>query len=176
MRLSSVHRLRNHQSTRAVLLALTATLSGGCHRSTPQTANTPTAWLKEEHCWSAPLRTGSAPDSVAARYARAFATLGLSAAGWSHQADTAWAEGGPTVLARPGGTGLFAARVVAYRRGDITLVRPFIAVRPDSEVNAGRLSIPFCGDAIRVAEAMTTAPRVEERDDSLPVWRRRPMR
>jgi hypothetical protein len=63
--------------------------------------------------------------------------------------------------------------VVAYRRGDTTFVRPFVAVRSDGEVNFGRLAIPLCGDAIRAAHAGLTAPREEEQDDSLPVWRRR---
>jgi hypothetical protein len=168
--------MRCHLSTHAVLLALITTLSAGCHHSTPRIASTPASWPEEDHCWSAPLRTAVPPDSVAMRYARAYGTLGLSGAGWSRQADTAWAEGGPTVLSRPDGSGLFAARVIAYRRGDTTLVRPFVAVRPDGGVNVGRLSIPFCGDAIRAAAALTTAPGAEERDDSLPVWRRRAMR
>ena len=115
------------------------------------------------------------PDSVAARYARAFTTLGLSGTGWSHQADTAWAEGGPTLLTRPAGTGVFAARVVAYRRGDTALVRPFVGVRAAGDVNVAQLAIPFCGDAMRAAQAGLTRTDQEVRDDSLPVWRRRPM-
>jgi hypothetical protein len=133
----------------------------------------PTSWPEESHCWWARYRTAIPPDSVAVRYARAFATLGLSGAGWSHQADTAWAQGGPTVLSRPSGTGLFAARVVAYRHGETTFVRPFNAVRSSDEGNLGRLSIEFCGDASRAAHAETTTIKQEEPDDSLPVWRRR---
>jgi hypothetical protein len=116
------------------------------------------------------------PDSVAMRYANAYTTLGLSGAAWSRNADTAWAEGGPSVLSRTEGTGVFAARVVAYRRGDTTLVRPFIAVRPEGSVHDGSLAIPFCGAAIRAAQAGTTTPRDQEKDDSLPLWRRRPIR
>ena len=168
--------MRYRRLPTAILLALTAALSAACHRSTIQTASTPTSWPEEEHCWWAPLRTAVSPDSVALLYARAYATLRLSGAVWTHQADTAWAEAGPTVLSRPEGSGLYAARVVAYRRGDTTFVRPFVAVRPDDGVNAGHLSIPFCGDAIRTARAGTTAPSAEEPDESLPVWRRRPRR
>jgi hypothetical protein len=164
--------MRSRLAIHALLLGVGA-LSAGCHRSRAETVSTPTSWPEEDHCWWAAHRTAIPPDSVAVRYAQAFATLGLSGAGWSHQADTAWAEGGPAVLARPAGTGLYAARVVAYRRGDTTFVRPFLAVRSAGEVNAGRLAIEFCGDAIRAAKAGLTAPREEERDDSLPVWRRR---
>lgn len=160
----------------AILVAFTGALSAGCHRSRVQTAGTPSLWPEEGHCWWARYRTAIPPDSVAVRYARAFETLGLSEAGWSHQADTAWAEGGPTILTRPDGTGLFAARVVAYRRRDTTFVRPFAAVRPDDDRGAGRLSIPFCGDVSRAAHAETTTIKEEERDDSLPVWRRRAIR
>ena len=109
------------------------------------------------------------------RYSRAFSTLGLSGAEWSQAADTAWAEAGPTVLERAGSKAICAARVVAYRRGDTTLVRPFIAVRPGDSTFVGRLFIPFCGDVIRAAEASTTQPPNEEREDSLPLWRRRPV-
>ena len=165
--------MRIRQAIHFVTLAVIGTLSGGCHRSTAQTATKPSLWPTEEHCWWARQRTAAPPDSVAVRYARAFATLGLSGAGWSHQADTAWAEGGPTVLSRSDGTGRYAARVVAYRRGDTTFVRPFVAIRSDGEAGDGRLAIPFCGDAMIAAHAGLTSPREEEPDDSLPVWRRR---
>jgi hypothetical protein len=159
-----------------LLLAITSALSAGCHRPGAQTTSTALAWPADEHCWWSPFRTVMAPDSVAARYARAYATLGLSETGWSHQADTAWAQAAPTALSRPAGTGVYAARVVAYRRGDTTLVRPFVAVKTDGVVNTGSLTIQFCGDITREAKAMTTTPRNGEPDDSAPVWRRRPLR
>jgi len=171
-----MHRRIRRLALYAMLSAIIGTLSAGCHRSRAQTASAPPISPEGEHCWWAAYRTAVPPDSVAVRYSRAFASLGLSGAGWSHQADTAWAEGGPTGLSRPAGAGLYAARVVAYRRGDTTLVRPFVAVRPDGDVSGGSLSISFCGDASRAAQALTTAPPDEERDDSLPVWRRRPLR
>lgn len=173
---SAAHPLLRPLRVHAILVAVSATLSSGCHRSRPQTATTPSAWIDGDHCWWARYRTAMPPDSVAARYARAYATLGLATTGWSHQADTAWAESGPTVLSRSGSSATYASRVVAYRLGDTTFVRPFVTVRNGGEVNVGSLSIQFCGDVSRAAQAGTTAPREEERDDSLPVWRRRPMR
>ena len=161
---------------RVSLLVLASALGTGCSRSRMQTASSPLVWPAEEHCWWAALRTALPPDSVAERYARAYQALGLSETGWSHQADTAWAEGGPTVLARAAGTGTYAARVVAYRRGDSTLVRGFIAVKADGTASGLNLLIPFCADVIREAKAATTTPRHEERDDSMPVWRRRSVR
>ena len=160
----------------ASLLAVATALIAGCHRTIAQTANEPVVWPTEEYCWWAPLRTTMLPDSVAARYSRAYATLGLTGAGWSHEADTAWAEAGPTVLERAASRAVYAARVVAYRRGDTTLVRPFVAVRSDDSASVGSLSIPFCGDVIRAAHASTTQPRDDEKDDKLPLWRRRPVR
>src|SRR5215211_4784730 len=138
--------MRSRSAIHALPLAVVGILSAGCHKPKAPTVIAPTTWPEEGHCWWARYRTAIPPDSVAVRYARAFATLGLSGVGWSHQADTAWAEGGPTVLSRPNGTGLFAARVVAYRYGDTTFVRPFNAVRSTGEVNAGGLAIGFCGD------------------------------
>jgi hypothetical protein len=114
------------------------------------------------------------PDSVAARFARAYESLGLANASWSHQADTAWAEAGPSTVVREGASGIVRARVVAYRRGDTTLVRPFSSVQPEGSANLGALYIGFCGEVIRAAKAETTQPPSEEPDDSLPLWRRRP--
>ena len=157
----------------AVLFALVGALSAGCHRIGPRVTTT-SLTSQEEHCWWAAYRTAMPPDSVAARYAGAYTTLGLSNSSWSHLADTAWAEAGPTPLTREGGNGIYAARVVALRRGDTTLVRPFNAIQPVGPANVGGLHIAFCGEASRAAKAQTTAPPNEEPDDSLPLWRRRP--
>jgi hypothetical protein len=167
--------MRGPLAVHVTLFVVTSALSAGCHRSSVRSANSPRAQM-EDHCWWAALRTQTTPDSVAMRYAAAYTKLGLGSVGWAHQADTAWAQGGPTVLARPDGTGAVMARVVAYRRGDTTLVRPFVSVRPTEPTNVGGLLISFCGDASREAKAQTIAPGDEERDDSLPVWRQRPTR
>jgi len=167
--------LRPSLAVHATLLALTSALSAGCHRPTARTAVTPRATLEEGHCWWAAYRTTMPPDSVAEHYARAFTTLGLTGAGWSQHGDTAWAQGEPTLLSRPAGAGRFAARVVAYRRGDTTFFRPFVALRPGESANGGAMLIEFCGDASRASHVAAGAPRDEEPDDSLPVWRRRPI-
>jgi hypothetical protein len=166
--------MRGPLAIHATLLVVTSALSAGCHRSSVQTSNSVPAQAEEDHCWWAAFRTKMTPDSVAVRYADAYTKLGLASVRWAQLADTAWAKGGPTVLSRPGGTGAVVARVVAYRRGDTTLVRPFVSVRPTEPTNVGSLLLSFCGDAIREAKAQTTAPRDEEPDDSSPVWRRRP--
>jgi hypothetical protein len=154
---------------------------GGCRR--PAAADTrPAPFVPdpEEHCWWAAFRTVLPPDSVAARSAQAYTTLGLSGATSGHLADTAWAQAGPTVLAGPGRVGAYAARVVAYRRGDSTYYRPFVSVTPrDSAARADtarvtRERIGFCGEIGRAAQARGTAPADEEPDDAPPLWRRRP--
>ena len=112
------------------------------------------------------------PDSVAARYAGAYRTAGLSNSSWSHLADTAWAEAGPTALSRDGGTWTYAGRVVAIRRGDTTFFRPFNTLQPDD--GSGKTTahrIEFCGEVSRAAMTGGAAPRDEKPDDSLPLWR-----
>jgi hypothetical protein len=168
--------MRIPPTRRAVLLVLAGSLSAGCHRAPPRVASTPRSSPTWEHCWWAALRTALPPDSVAARYARAYESLGLANPGWSHLADTAWAEAGPSTVARDGNSGIVRARVVAYRRGDTTLVRPFTSVQQVGPGNPGGLTIGFCGEVIRAAKAETTQPSNEESDDSLPLWRRRPTR
>jgi hypothetical protein len=169
--------MRARLAAHTILLAIAGTLAVGCQRPRAQTAITPRARLEYDHCWWAAYRTSMSPDSVAARYARAYTTVGLSNSGWAHSADTAWAEAGPTALAREDDTLLYAGRVVAIRRGDTTFFRPFNALQPDDGTGKGTARrIGFCGDVSRAALTGGTAPRDEERDDTLPLWRRRPTR
>ena len=167
--------MRPFLAVHATLLALTSALSVGCHRRTVQTAVTPRATLGEEHCWWSAFRTAMPPDSVAAHYARAFTMVGLSGAGWAQLGDTAWAQAEPTFLSRPEGVGTYAARVVAYRRGDTTFFRPFNAVEATGPANLGAMGLGFCQNVMRAAQTGGAAPRDEEPDDSLPLWRRRPL-
>ena len=157
----------------APLALVAAALGAGCHRPHAATAVAPIPWPAEAHCWWAPFRTTLPPDSVAARFARAYAALGLSDTTWSRQADTAWADAGPTVLGDSTGRVVHAARVVAFRRGDSTLFRPFVAIASGDSTAVGRRRIELCGAAMREARTAAVAPRDEERDRSLPVWRRR---
>src|SRR5215203_6093854 len=133
--LASLSPMRVPLAIHAALVVVSSALSAGCRRSSVQTSNSPLAQAAEDHCWWAALRTQMTPDSVAVRYADAFTKLGLASVRWAQLADTAWAQGGPTVLSRPGGAGTVVARVVAYRRGDTTLVRPFVSVRPTERTN-----------------------------------------
>jgi len=166
--------VRRTTITLAALIFAAGSLNAGCRHLRRATASTPVAWPPEDRCWWAPFRTALPPDSVAVRFTRAFATLGLSGASWSQQADTAWAEGGPSVLSDSAWVGTYAARVVAFRRGDSTLFRPFVAVQPRDSSNIARDLIGFCAQAMRAARAGATAPRTEEPDHTLPLWRRRP--
>jgi hypothetical protein len=168
--------MRRSLASPSILLALVGTLAVGCHHQKPQTAITTSARSEYEHCWWAAYRTTISPDSVAARYARAYTTVGLSNSSWSHLADTAWAEAGPTALVREGDTLSYAGRVVAIRRGDTTFFRPFNALHPnDGTGKEGGHRIGFCGEVSRAALTGGAAPRDEEPDDTLPLWRRRPI-
>jgi hypothetical protein len=167
--------MRARLAAQSILLAITGTLAVACHHPRAQTAITPRVRVEYDHCWWAAYRTAMSPDSVAARYARAYTTVGLANSGWAHLADTAWAEAGPTPLVREGGTRIYSGRVVAIRRGDTTFFRPFHAVRPDDGTGeTGARQIGFCAEVSRAALTGGTAPRDEEPDDTLPLWRRRP--
>jgi hypothetical protein len=167
--------MRRSLAVHATLLAIATALTAGCHHPA-QTAVTPRASIEEGHCWWSAFRTAMPPDSVAAQYAQAYATLGLTGAGWSQQGDTAWAQAEPTLLERPEGTGTYVARVVAYRRGDTTFFRSYDGVQSAGPANLGAMAIGFCGEASRASHVAAAAPRDEEPDDSLPLWRRRPIR
>ena len=164
---------RMHATRFASAFVMLAALAGaGCRRKPAAAAPTP-APLDEEYCWWAVLRTTLPPDTVAARFERAFAAVGLTGGGWTRQGDTAWAHAGPTA-GQPGAP--YASRAVAYRRGDSTHFRYYVGIAaarlapPDSAPTL----IPLCGRIARAAAVPTSTPASPTGEESLPVWRRRP--
>lgn len=158
------------------LVVATILICTACLRTASRpTPPAPAVWPREEHCWWAAYRTTMPADSVANRFAQAFAALGLSPGGAGALGDTAWAQGGPTTL--PGErAGIWAARVVAIRSGDTTFVRPFVAADASAygTEGTGANRIAMCGEIMRRAAVHATAPREQEPDDSSARWRRRP--
>lgn len=164
-------------ATAALVAVLVSVLGAGCRR--PVRAAPAHAALEEDYCWWTVFRTLLPADTVAARFARAFTTAGLTGARWSRLADTAWAAAGATVLAARGGRA-YAARVVAYRRGDSTHFRHFVALAEPAPglvadpVNASARRIVFCADIGRAARVGGTAPRESDGEEQRAVWQRRP--
>ena len=140
--------------------------------------------LVEEYCWHAVFQTVYSPDTTAARFERALRLLGLVNAHVGRLADTAWASAGPSVLDGEQGRATYAARVVAYRHGDSTHFRHYVAVgvpprgaaSNGDDVNAASLQIPFCGKLSQIAELHGTAPQWPNGrgEETLSVWRARP--
>ena len=103
-----------------------------------------------DYCWWATLRTGHSPDSVAARFVRGFAHIGIPGATVRTGADTsiyddkerrweavarfALAHAGPARLTAVGGdvpdTMQYEGWAVAWVRQDTTRVRYYLAQRP----------------------------------------------
>ncbi len=109
---------------------------------------------------------GNPVDTVTARFARAFADLGFAPVGHSI-ADTAWVSAAPVVLPGSAG-GSISARVVAFRLGDSTHFRTFIAT-PGWK---GAQTIPLCGAILRTAAVGAVAPRTPDGEELLGVWQR----
>lgn len=87
---------------------------------------------------------------------------------------------GPTMLAGRGDA-TYSARVVAFRQGDTTLFRHFVAVTPPvprrgtpgDAPNPAGLRIGFCGALRRAAAVHGAAPGQPDGEEKLPVWSRR---
>jgi len=170
----------------AGLVPLAAVTGAGCHRA-PAAAPAPVV-LQENHCWWAVFRTTLPPDSVAVHFVRAFEQLGLRGGTWTDRGDTTWAHAAPTKLAGWHG-GTFNARVVAYRVGDSTHFRHFVAIAPPANgwpaaydsvaadgrrfaINPAAAPIAFCGALGRAAQVHGTAPRDPDGEEKLDLWTR----
>ncbi|MEP6691755.1 MAG: hypothetical protein ABJD07_11410 [Gemmatimonadaceae bacterium] len=139
------------------------------------------ATSKWEHCWWTVLATLLPPDTVASRFQRAFVAMGQTGATRKHSADTASAHGGPAPLDSLYGGAILESRAVAFRQGDTTRFRYFVAITPPVVAQSAPRTVPapshiaVCG-AIAKAAAVPTLMyrRSPNADDSLPVWTRIP--
>ena len=174
------------RSHAAVLAVIGTAGVASCRRPEP-VAPVPLT-LKEQYCWWAVFRTALPPDSVALHFVDAFRALGLQDGAWTQRGDTVWAHSAPTTL--PGWyRATVRARVVAYRVGDSTHFRHFVAVAPpsggwpppyDSVTSDGRhvtLSpsgspTGFCGTLGRAARVHGTAPPDPDGEEKLELWTR----
>jgi len=173
----------------AALVPLLAAAGAGCHRAAPaQSAASAPPALQEHHCWWAVFRTTLPPDSVAERFVRAFAQLGLRGGTWTQRGDTTWAHAEPTRLDE-WRDGMFSARVVAFRVGDSTHFRHFIGNAPPAggwpaaydsvtadgrhlAINPAAATIGFCGALGRAAQVHGTAPANPDGEETLDIWTR----
>ena len=136
----------------------------GCQPSSPRVSIVP-ASLEEQYCWWAVHRTSLPLDTVANRFARAFESIGFERPVPLHVGDTAWIEVGPSIIPgyenRP-----VEARTVAYRAGDSTHFRTFVA-------SGEQQGISLCQQISRAAPVAAVTPREPDGEEKLSVWRRR---
>jgi hypothetical protein len=135
-----------------------------CNPSRPKVAVVPVS-PNEEHCWWAVYRTSLPLDSVTARFARAFTSLGFGASAPSQLGDTAWINVGPSRISGYDGRSI-AARMVAYRAGDSTHFRTFVATGESQ-------AIDLCQQISRAAPVGGVSLREPDGEEKLSVWRRR---
>ena len=129
----------------------------------------------EDHCWWAVTRSPLPLDSVVARFAGAFRTVGLDAVSTKRIADSAWVHGGPTVIPEMGGA-TYESRVVGYWDGSSTHFRQFVSLRQNrsDSANAGQRTIPFCATTARAAAVQAIVPQTPTGEESLKLWTRVP--
>ena len=135
-----------------------------CNRTPPNVAAAPVS-LKEEHCWWAVYRSALPLDTVANRFAAAFTSIGFPPSPPSHLGDTAWINVGPSRLLGYEGRSI-EARMVAYRAGDSTHFRTFVATGESQ-------AIELCQQISRAAPVGGVTLREPDGEEKLDVWRRR---
>ena len=163
--------MRQGFSDTAMIMLLIVVLSAGC-RSHPVVTTPATARLSEEYCWWAVMRSPLRPDSVAARFQRAFTSVGLTSSTWTRSADTAWAHAGPTALGAGASGPMYESRVVAYWHGDSTHFRQYVSMAPKPGYSANKIGL--CQDIGRAAAVPTSVPREPTGEESLKLWTRIP--
>jgi hypothetical protein len=136
-----------------------------CNPSPPRVAVVPVS-LDEEHCWWAVYRTSLPLDTVVDRFARAFTSIGFAPSAPSQVSDTAWINVGPSRISGYEGRSI-EARIVAYRVGDSTHFRTFVATGPSQ-------AIELCQQISRAAPVGGVTLREPDGEEKLSVWRRRP--
>ena len=135
-----------------------------CNPSPPKVSVVP-ASPKEEHCWWAVYRTSLPLDTVASRFAAAFTSIGFAPSAPSRVGDTAWINVGPSRLSGYEGRPI-EARMVAYRAGDSTHFRTFVATGESQ-------AIQLCQQISRAAPVGGVTLREPDEEEKLSVWRRR---
>ena len=150
----------------AVLTGISLSFSVyACHPPPPRVAVVPVS-LKEEHCWWAVYRTSLPLDTVANRFAAAFTSIGFAPSAPSQVGDTAWINVGPSRLSGYEGRPI-EARMVAYRAGDSTHFRTFVATGESQ-------AIELCQQISQAAPVGGVTLREPDGEEKLSVWRRRP--
>ena len=163
-----------------VILPVAIVLAIACHKPKPSLAPARIV-LFESHCWWSVNRSLLPPDSVAARFQRAYSAVGFTHTELRHQGDTAWAYAGPSPI-NPNLPGVdYATWSVAYQLGDSTHYRWFVAgsrdpktVRSIGGADSGDFLIPLCGRIMKQAAIPSVVLREPTGEESLSVWRRRP--
>jgi hypothetical protein len=135
-----------------------------CNPSPPKVSVVPIP-LNEEHCWWAVYRTSLPLDTVADRFARAFTSIGFAPSAPSQVGDTAWINVGPSKISGYEGRPI-EARMVAYRAGDSTHFRTFVATGESQ-------TITLCQQISRAAPVGAVTLREPDGEEKLSVWRRR---
>jgi hypothetical protein len=159
---------------------LIAAVGAGCRRSASPAPLPTQSSLDEDYCWWTVMRTTLPLDSVATRFERAFAAAGLAGAIPTYRGDTAWVHAGPTPVGDP--AIVSESRVVAYRHGDSTHFRHFVAIAPHATGRPQRADtsnlaghrIGLCARILRAAAIPSWAPREPTGEETLDVWKRRP--
>ena len=162
------------------MAALPALLCAGVAACSPapRTAITsvPPEVRRTEHCWWSTNRTVLPPDSVVARFQRAFSAVGLADAARGSLGDTAWLQSTERPLGDSPAAGRYAMHVVAYGTPDSTRYRYFLSTvgAPGTSDAPGRALIALCTAVAREAAVPGTQPAQPTGEEAAAVWRWRP--
>jgi hypothetical protein len=154
---------RIRSAMRLVVFSVAVLFLSACQRKVAiQTAPLP---AEEQYCWWAVHRSPLAVDSVAQRFERAFAAVGLDSISTAKSGDTIW------VVSR-------GSRAVVYWHGDSTHYRYYFQAVPlldvPQKVDSKGVPVSLCERIAQAAAIPGSTPREPTGEEKLPVWTRRP--
>jgi hypothetical protein len=159
--------------TRLVAWSLVATLVACLEPARSAATVTPALARVTEHCWWSTNRTALPPDSVTARFQRAFAALGFTGIARASGGDTAWVQTSPTALSSTPPERSYAMHAVAYAAGDSTRYRYFLSAvgAAAADDTAQGAVIPLCTAVARAAAIPGVQPAQPTGEETATVWR-----
>jgi hypothetical protein len=165
------------------LMVISALVVACRHQAAPLVAAVSAPTSKPREFCSPVLRSTRMPDSVVARFRRAYGEMRLANVTTGRWGDTVWAHAGASESPASKTTALYESGAVGYSRGDSTLFRYFVITsappggwaRATDSVAASGVHFDYCAAVTRLVIPIGIyVPKELAGEESLSLWNASP--